>query len=148
MLERSLAESQAAPLLERARTLLQLGRLRRQAVQKKAARDAFDQALVIFQELGARLWAKKARAELARISGRRAGSEELTDTEARVADLASAGPSNKEIAAALFMGLSTVEAHLSHVYRKLGIRSRAGLGARLAIPVDAGAKPVDEAVQS
>jgi len=49
----------------------------------------------------------------------------------RVAELAAAGRSNKEIAAELFMGLSTVEAHLSRVYRKLGIRSRASLGPQL-----------------
>ena len=51
----------------------------------------------------------------------------MTETERRVAELAARGRSNKEIAAELFMGLSTVEAHLSRVYRKLGIRSRAGL---------------------
>ena len=60
---------------------------------------------------------------------------ELTETELRVAELAGQGRSNKEIAAELFMGVSTVEMHLSRVYRKLGVR-RAGLAARLATPVD------------
>ena len=45
------------------------------------------------------------------------------------------GRTNKEIAAELFMGVSTVEAHLSHVYRKLGVR-RAELATRLTIEVD------------
>jgi DNA-binding NarL/FixJ family response regulator len=81
---------------------------------------------------GARLWAIKTRAELARISGRWACGEHLTETESRAAELAAAGWFNKEIAVELFMGVSTVEAHLSHAYRKLGIRSRAGLGAALA----------------
>ena len=133
---------------ERGRTLLCKGMARRQASQKKAAREALEEALAIFDEVGARLWAEKARAELARIGGRRAGGDDLTETEARVADLAAAGRSNKEIAAALFMGVSTVEAHLSHVYRKLGIHSRAALGSRLATPVDTVSKPVDEAAQS
>ena len=114
--------------------------MRRQAQQRKSAREALEEALAIFEELGARLWVEKARAELARISGRRTTSDELTGTERRVAELAAQGRTNKEIAAELYMGVSTVEAHLSHVYRKLGIR-RAELAAHLA-------KPVDEAAQA
>ena len=132
--ERALAELDGLPYpFERGRTLLCLASAHRQAKQKRAAREALEQALAIFDELGARLWAEKARAELRRISGRRPASEELTETEARVAALASEGRSNKEIAAALFMGVSTVEAHLSHVYRKLGIRSRTELATRLLV---------------
>ena len=97
------------------------------AAEEARAREALEQALAIFEELGARLWAERARAELRRISGRAPASDELTETERRVAELAARGRSNKEIAAELFMGVSTVEAHLSRVYRKLGIRSRAGL---------------------
>ena len=104
----------------------------RQAQQKKAAREALEQALAIFEELGAPLWAEKARAELRRISGRPPASEELTETERRVAELAAHGRTNKEIAAELYMGVSTVEAHLSHVYRKLGVR-RTELATRLAV---------------
>jgi DNA-binding NarL/FixJ family response regulator len=134
--ERALAQLDgiSAPL-ERGRTLLCLGAVRRQAQQKKAAREALEQALAIFEELGARLWAEKARTELKRISGRSPASEELTETERRVAELAAQGRTNKQIAAELFMGVSTVEAHLSHVYRKLGVR-RAELATRLAAPVD------------
>jgi DNA-binding NarL/FixJ family response regulator len=117
---------------ERARTLLCLGAVRRQAQQKKAAREALEQALATFDELGARLWAERAHAELRRVSGRRPADEELTETERRVAELAAHGRTNKEIAAELFMGVSTVESHLSRVYRKLGIRSRSGLGPELA----------------
>ncbi len=139
--DRSLATLEGQPYpLERARTLLCLGVVRRQAQQKKAAREALEQALAIFEELGARLWAEKARAELARISGRAPASDELTETERRVAELAAQGRTNKEIAAELFMGLSTVESHLSHVYRKLGIRSRTELGARVAISRDEAAQ--------
>ena len=56
-----------------------------------------------------------------------------------MAELAAQGRSNKEIAAELFMGVSTVEAHLSHVYRKLGVR-RGELARRIAIPVDEAAE--------
>jgi DNA-binding NarL/FixJ family response regulator len=129
--ERSLEATAVQFRFERGRTLLCLGVVRRQAQERKAAREALEQALSIFEELGARLWAEKARAELARISGRRSSDDELTETELRVAELAAQGRSNKEIAAELFMGLSTVEAHLSRVYRKLGIRSRTALAGRL-----------------
>ncbi len=132
--ERALAELETHPYpFERGRTLLCLGSMQRQAKQKRASRDALEQALAIFEELGARLWADKARAELKRISGRRPPADELSETEQRVAGLAAEGHSNKEIAAALFMGVSTVETHLSHVYRKLGVRRRTQLAAVLPV---------------
>jgi DNA-binding CsgD family transcriptional regulator len=131
-LERALAGLDAHPYpLERGRTLLCVGIARRQSGEKKAARETLAEALAIFEGIGAGLWAEKARGELSRISGRRGASEELTETELRVAELAAQGRSNKEIAAELFIGLSTVEMHLSRVYAKLGVR-RAGLAARLA----------------
>ena len=46
--------------------------------------------------------------------------------------LAAAGITNREIARAVFMSEKTVEAHIARVYRKLGIHSRAELGARMA----------------
>jgi DNA-binding CsgD family transcriptional regulator len=133
--ERALAHAQAFPL-ERGRALLCLGAVRRQAQQKRPAREALEQAIAVFDELGAPLWAERARSEMARISGRRASSDELTETELRVAQLAAQGRTNKQIAAELYMGTSTVEAHLSRVYRKLGVR-RAELAARLPIGVEA-----------
>jgi DNA-binding CsgD family transcriptional regulator len=132
----ALSELKAHPYpLERARTLLCLGGARRRAQEKRAAREALEEALAAFEALGARLWAEKARAELRRIGGRAPASDGLTETERRVAELAARGRSNREIAAELFMGVSTVEAHLSRVYRKLGVR-RAGLAGRLAEPTD------------
>ena len=112
---------------ERARTLLALGSVMRRARQKRATRETLREALAIFEELGARLWADGARDELARISGRRSAAGTLTEAEERVARLASEGQSNKEIAAALYVSVHTVEAHLSRVYRKMGVRSRAEL---------------------
>lgn len=116
--------------LDRGRTLLALGSVRRQAGQKAPARAALEQALAIFDDLGARAWSSWTGAELGRISGRRAPSHELTETELRVATLASRGLSNHEIASSLFMAVSTVEDHLSRVYGKLGVR-RAELAIRL-----------------
>jgi DNA-binding CsgD family transcriptional regulator len=146
--DQALAQLDTHPFpLERGRTLLCLGVVRRQAGQRKAARGVLEQALGIFDGLGAGLWADKTRNELRRISGRRAAAEELTETERRVAELAAQGRSNKEIAAELFIGASTVEMHLSRVYRKLGVR-RSELGGRLAIPPDDSPNPVGRTPQT
>jgi DNA-binding CsgD family transcriptional regulator len=112
------------------RTLLVWGRLHRRARHRRAAADAFQRALAIFAELGAPTCAAEARAELERVGLRRTG-EELTATEQRVAELAASGLTNREVAAQAFMSPKTVEANLARVYRKLGIRSRAELGARV-----------------
>src|SRR6266545_1192850 len=139
--DRALGELAALPYrFERARTLLALGQVLRQARRRRAGREALEQSLAIFEELEARLWVEQARSELKRISGRPAGSEQLTETEQRVASLAGQGLSNKEIGAALFMSVHTVEAHLTRVYRKLGVKSRAALAHRLAAVANDGAK--------
>jgi DNA-binding CsgD family transcriptional regulator len=112
-------------------TLLVRGRLHRRAKQKRLAADSLRQALAIFERLGAPSWVEQTRAELARV-GLRHAPEGLTATELRVAELAAAGMTNREVASAAFMSPKTVEANLARVYRKLGISSRAELGARMA----------------
>jgi DNA-binding CsgD family transcriptional regulator len=110
----------------RARALLALGALRRRARQKRAAREAIDAAAEAFEAMGAAGWAAKARSERGRIGGR-VRERGLTPAERRVAALVAAGRTNREVAAELFLGERTVETHLSHVYAKLGVRSRAEL---------------------
>jgi DNA-binding CsgD family transcriptional regulator len=116
---------------ERGRTLLAAGHVHRRARQKRAAREMIEEALHEFERLGARLWADQAREELTRISGRRPATGELTATETELAALAAEGLANKEIAAALHISVHTVEGHLTRIYRKLDIRSRAALATRL-----------------
>jgi len=116
--------------LEMARTLLVAGQIERRRRRKAAARSLLGRALEIFEGAGAVVWAGRARLELERAAARPAGNR-LTVSEQRVAALAASGLTNREVAAQLFMSAKTVEAHLSRVYRKLGIRSRAELGARL-----------------
>jgi DNA-binding NarL/FixJ family response regulator len=117
---------------ELARTYLATGQIERRARHRRAAHASLERSRSIFEAIGARLWAARAADELARIPIRRGASDELTETERRVAELAASGLTNKEVAKALFISPKTVEANLSRVYGKLGIRSRAELGARMA----------------
>ena len=99
---------------------------------KRPAREALERALAGFEQLGARLWADKARAELARVGGRPPATGELSETERRIAALAAEGRSNKEIATALFVTPKTVGTQLSRIYRKVGVHSRTELARRLS----------------
>jgi DNA-binding CsgD family transcriptional regulator len=121
-----LFESLALPF-ETATASLALGEIRRRARKKAAARDAIAHALAIFERLGAERWADRARAELGRSNARRTPGAELTETELRVAELAAAGQTNREIADGLFMSVHTVEAHLTRIYRTLGVHTRTEL---------------------
>jgi len=114
----------------RARALLALGIVRRRARQKRAARDAITAALSGFEQLGAATWVDKARDELGSIGGRKR-QEGLTAAERRVAALVAEGQTNREVAAALFLGERTVASHLTRIYAKLGVRSRTELSRRL-----------------
>ena len=112
--------------LGRARTLLSLGVVRRRLKQKRAAREAIEEAAQIFEECGAEWWAERARSEQGHVGGRMREIG-LTPAEARVAALVVEGRTNREVAAALVLGERTVEAHLTHIYAKLGVRSRTEL---------------------
>jgi DNA-binding CsgD family transcriptional regulator len=118
--------------LELARTLLVRGQIQRRQKRKRAARDSLAQALELFETAGAALWAKRAREELGRVGLRPRAPQELTAGERRVGELAASGLTNQQVAAAAFMSPKTVEDNLTRIYRKLGIRSRAELGVRLA----------------
>ena len=120
------------------RTLLAKGTAERRARHRRAARETLEQAAAIFDELGAVLWARKARAELARIGGRAPSGDELTPSEQRIAELVAEGKTNKEIGAAMYLSAKTIEYHLANTYRKLDIHSRAEL-ARI-VTQDSGAQ--------
>ncbi|MGZ4400994.1 MAG: LuxR C-terminal-related transcriptional regulator [Gaiellaceae bacterium] len=117
---------------ELGRTLLLQGSAQRRARQKLAARATLGRALEIFETLGSRLWAEKVGAELRRIGGRPSQLGQLTETERRVAELVAVGRSNADVARELFVSRKTVEWNLSKVYRKLHVRSRTELAAKLA----------------
>ena len=132
VLERALVEHERLDMpLELARTLLARGVVERRARKRARAKRSFEQALGICERIGAALWAEQARQELGRLGLRRSPARELTVAERRVAEASARGLTNREVAAALFLSPKTVEAHLSSIYRKLGLDSRAELGARM-----------------
>lgn len=115
-----------------ARSWLLLGRGQRRGRRWAKARETLERAATAFAEMGAPGWLREARSELSRVGGRKpAAAGGLSSTERQVADLAAAGRSNKEIAAALHVTVHTVEKHLSRAYAKLGITSRGQLAQRL-----------------
>ena len=122
----------ASQLFEVARTLLTLGEVHRRAKRRRVARETLQRALAIFNDLGASLWAERARTQLASIGGRTPAGDELTASERRIAELVAEGKTNKEVAAILVLAERTVEAALTQIYRKLEIRSRTELARKLA----------------
>jgi DNA-binding CsgD family transcriptional regulator len=116
---------------DRARTLLVAGQISRRAKAKSDARDLLAEAEKEFISFGAIAWREQATAELARVNVRPGAPSDLTETERLVAQLAASGLSNREVADRTFLAVKTVEANLARVYRKLGISSRAELGARM-----------------
>jgi len=117
---------------EAARTLLIQGQILRRTNQRRAAAGALGEAQHIFESLGAPLWSRRARDEAGRLGARRNAGAWLTPSEREVAELAARGLTNREVAKRLFISPKTVEANLSRIYSKLGIRSRAELGRVMA----------------
>ena len=129
---------------ELGRTLMVKGQVERRAKQKRAARSSLTRALGIFESLGAPLWAERTRSELSRVGGLSAPGE-LTATERQIAELVVQGRTNREVADALFVSVKTVEANLSRVYHKTGVRSRRELERAMrpaaVVPVSAQDRP-------
>jgi DNA-binding CsgD family transcriptional regulator len=132
-LHRALVAHDRLPMpIEHARTLLTLGRVERRLGERKAAEGTLGLALEILERVGSPRWADQVRGEQAALGMRAGPSDTLTPSEERVARLAGSGLTNRQIASALQISPKTVESHLGRVYRKLGIRSRAELGAVVA----------------
>jgi DNA-binding CsgD family transcriptional regulator len=123
---------------EAARARLCFGqRLRRDGLRVEA-REQLHAALEGFRALGAAPWADAAGRELG-ASGEKLrrrtpeAEEELTAQEHQIAALVAEGASNKDVAAQLFLSTKTVEAHLTRIYRKLGVSSRTQLARATAV---------------
>ena len=125
--------------LEHARALTDLGAAFRRASRRNQARPLLARALDLAAACGARALAARARQELVAAGARPRrerlrGIEALTASEQRVAEMAAAGMTNREIAQALFVTIKAVAGHLTHVYDKLDIPGRTELPAALGQP--------------
>jgi DNA-binding CsgD family transcriptional regulator len=133
LLEHAVAILSESPArLEYARALIDLGTRLRRTGRRTQAREPLRQGLALAHECGAVALADRARSELI-VAGARPrrdalrGRDALTPSELRIARLAAAGLTNREIAQALFITTKTVETHLHHVFDKLGLKSRTEL---------------------
>jgi DNA-binding CsgD family transcriptional regulator len=139
-LEEAVAVLTGSPAkLEHAKARTDLGAALRRANRRSEAREQLRHALELATICGALPLAARAETELLATGARPrrialSGLESLTPSERRFAEMAAEGPTNREIAQALFVTPRTVEVHLSSVYRKLGIRSRSQLSTALAEP--------------
>jgi DNA-binding NarL/FixJ family response regulator len=130
------AAYESIPPGERALALAEHGASLRRSGQRTRAREPLLRALDLAERTGAADLAAEVRQELLAVGARprRAaltGPDALTTSERRVAALAADGLSNRQIAEHLFVTQATVETHLRHAFRKLGITSRADLPASL-----------------
>jgi DNA-binding CsgD family transcriptional regulator len=143
LLEEAVAVLCASPAkLEHAKARTELGAALRRANRRAQAREQLRRAVELATICGAASLAARAETDLLATGARPrrialSGVESLTPSERRVAEMASEGPTNREIAQALFVTPKTVEVHLSNAYRKLGIRSRSQLAAALNEPIRA-----------
>ena len=125
-----LDHSQAA--LERARALVDYGGALRRGRKRRLAREPLHRGLDLALRCGAKRLVDRARSELAAAGARprrtaMEGVEALTAREREVAALAAEGLTNREIARSLYVTVKTVEWHLKHAYKKLGVSSRTEL---------------------
>ncbi|HET6507503.1 MAG TPA: AAA family ATPase [Baekduia sp.] len=133
------AHARVSFAFEEARTKLIFGERLRRARRRTEALALLAEAHAAFAGQGAVRWADRAGAELAAAGagppvavGDPGAVAGLTAREREVCALVAGGATNVEVAAALFLSPRTVEHHLRHIYRKVGVRSRSELAARFA----------------
>lgn len=121
--------------VEVARTHLLYGQWLRRQRRRRDAQVHLSNAYRSFDTMGIRAFASRAGSELVatglnpvQIKHRGPTDPGLTPQETQVVRLAADGATNSEIAVQMFLSSSTVEYHLSKVFKKLNITSRRQLG--------------------
>lgn len=138
LLEEAVALFEGRPQrYQHAHALVEYGAGLRRSGRRAAARGPLRQGLGLAEAGGLSVLAHQALQELAAAGARTrphtlSGVRALTPSERRVVELAASDLSNRDIAQQLFVTIKTVEYHLANAYRKLDVRSRAGLAAALS----------------
>ncbi len=138
LLEESIALLESAPWrLELARALADYGEALRVVRRRSDAHEPLRRAAELADDCGARALRTRALDGLAALGDRPrklmfSGTDSLTASERRIADLAAQGRSNRDIAQDLFVTPKTVENHLGRVYTKLGVKGRRELATALS----------------
>jgi ATP/maltotriose-dependent transcriptional regulator MalT len=116
------------------------GQFLRRHGRRRAAADELTRARDVLAGLGARPALERCERELVAcgLTPVKRGPHEhadLTPQEQAVARLVATGRTNREVAAELLLSVKTVEVHLTRIYSKLGVSSRAQLAARNGRPL-------------
>jgi len=130
--EAALSALAGLPLrFDRARVEFAYGQALRRAGKRREATALLSSARDVFVALRADVCVGRCDRELKAGGLDRAdrGEQQLTPQEQAVTELVARGLSNREVAAQLFLSTKTVQYHLTRIYAKLGIRSRAELAA-------------------
>ncbi|MCW7945695.1 LuxR family transcriptional regulator [Streptomyces hygroscopicus] len=133
--EQALGHLEHLPLpYDRARVNFAYGQTLRRAGKRREADTVLKNARDTYTTLGARTYVERCDRELQAVglhtSRLTPGMSQLTAQEQAVARLVASGATNQQAALELFISVKTVQYHLTHVYAKLGIRSRSELAAR------------------
>jgi DNA-binding CsgD family transcriptional regulator/tetratricopeptide (TPR) repeat protein len=128
--------------VEAARALIVLGASLRSLEETDQAVGVLERAFAELEYCGAERLRDAAAHELRRLArriprggrrtGARGGLAGLTDREREVAELVTRGQTNRDIGAALFLSPRTIENHLTNIFRKLGVSSRAEVARELS----------------
>ncbi len=116
--------------LEIARAWHSLGTIERRAHRRGAAREAFSEAARRYALLGAQPWLELVETELAKLNGPRGMG--MSETEQRIVELVRRGCTNREIARSTFLSVKAIEANLTRLYRRFGVRNRDQLSRAVA----------------
>ncbi|WP_210594402.1 LuxR family transcriptional regulator [Streptomyces sp. GESEQ-35] len=137
LLTRAVGELQkSGSVYELARALADLGQAHRSTGDRSLSESVLQRASRLAEECGAEELSEQLRGPSVCFEGEGDAESKLSESERRVAALAAFGHTNREIAAQLHVTVSTVEQHLTRVYRKLNIARRQDLPPQLRMPVN------------